>query len=96
VAVRIAFGPADDIGAAWVRPVVVAKQFTGDRMMSRVKLCPVKSVVAAQQRRDAILKNLAEVKLIGQRESLSDTSGNGVSAIDDLHGMWHIVPIARV
>ena len=92
----MAFGPAYDVGAVWVRPVVVTKKFPGDRMMSREELCPVKRVVAAQQWRDAILKDLAEVKLIGQRESLTDTSGDGVSPIDDLHGMLHIVPIARV
>ena len=64
--------------------------------MSGKEVCSLKGIVAAQQGRDAVFKDLAKINLIGQRKCLANISGDRMSTIDDLHGMFHVVPIAGV
>ena len=74
-------------------PIFVAEHLPRNRMIGGVKVISVKGIVAAQQRGNVILKNLVQIELVGQRESLAQTRSDGVWCVQYAHVVRDIMSI---
>ena len=77
-------------------PIFVAEHLPPNRMIGGIKVISVEGIVAAQQRGNVVLKNLVEIELVGQRESLAQTRSDGMLCVQYPYVVPDIMPIPGV